>query len=105
MMGKPFTDTKVNAPLTPDQWPDWVLAFNGGYFELDKVKQDEQHKKFREWKESSRQWFADHGLKDSQIERHAELRRRAAAWQLLHPEDRGANYSLIERKVKNESTD
>lgn len=80
-MGKAIKDTSRGAPLTPDQWPDWVLAFSGGYFELDKVRQDAQHEKFREWKESSRQWFKDHGLTGSYIERHAELRRRAASTQ------------------------
>lgn len=79
----------LGAPLTPDQWPDEVLAFSGGFFELDKVKQQEQHEKWLAWKESMKQWFADHGIKDSYIDRHAELRRRAHVHQKLHPEDRG----------------
>ncbi|MGZ6807767.1 MAG: hypothetical protein ACXVGG_14245 [Mycobacteriaceae bacterium] len=82
-------DVARNGPLEPACWPDWVLAFGGGYFPEDKVKQSAQMLEFRTWQRARADWFAEHGLVASVRVCNEEHRRRAGVWRAVRPEDAG----------------
>jgi hypothetical protein len=77
------------AALPPEQWPDWVLGFGGGFFPDDPVRQAARRAEFRVWMTRRAAWFAGHGLDANARVCGEERRRRALAWQADHPEDRG----------------
>jgi len=88
-MGRPNGANR--GPLTPDQWPDWVLSFGKGYFPDDPERQAVRRAEFRHWQRDCSAWFAEHGIEDSSRVCNEEHRRRAKAWQAPHPEDAGPN--------------
>jgi len=85
-------DVARNGPLEPASWPDWVLSFGGGFFPDDKARQDARMIEFRTWRTLRADWFAKHGLDVSVRVCNEEHRRRAGAWQVAHPEDRGPTF-------------
>jgi hypothetical protein len=67
-------------PLTPDQYPDWVLAFGKGYFPDDKVRQDARMAEFKTWQLLRADWFEAHDLKVDLRVCNEEHRRRAVTY-------------------------
>jgi hypothetical protein len=66
-----------HGPLEPASWPLWVLAFGGGYFPDDPVRQAAKMLEFRQWQLDRAAWFADHGLDVNLRVCNEEYRRRA----------------------------
>jgi hypothetical protein len=64
-------------PLEPSQWPDWVLAFPGGYYPDDPERQAESMRAYHAWRRERAQWFATNGVPFSWRACHEEHRRRA----------------------------
>jgi hypothetical protein len=79
----------IRGTLPPDQWSSWVLSFGKGNFPDDPVRQAVRRTEFHQWRRDSDAWFAERGIPESARVCNEEHRRRAAAWQELHPEDRG----------------
>ena len=80
-------DVARKGPLDPASWPAWVLSFDKGYFPDDPVRQAARMVEFRTWQKDRDAWRAEVGVTWLAVDN--ERRRRAAAWQESHPEDRG----------------
>jgi len=76
-MGRPSLASR--GPLTPDQWPDWVLSFPGALQLADPRRQAARRLEFQTWRTLRADWFAKHGLEDSVRVCNEEHRRRAQA--------------------------
>jgi len=74
-MGRPSVAS--SCPLTPDQWPDWVLSFPGGLQTTDPRRQAARMIEFRTWRALRADWFAKQGLEVSVRVCSEEHRRRA----------------------------
>jgi hypothetical protein len=89
-MGRPSTAS--SGPIEPADWPDWVLAFAGGFQTTDPRRQAARMIEFRTWRTLRADWFAKHGIEDYSRVCGEERRRRAAVWQETHAEDRGPTF-------------
>ena len=67
----------MGAAITPDLWPDWVLAFGEGLLNPDPVIQAGLRVRFHEWRIARDQWFTDNGLQRSLLACNQELLRRS----------------------------
>jgi hypothetical protein len=84
-------DVARKGPLEPAKWPDWVLGPRGTT-SLDPVRAAVLRSEFRQWQRDRDAWFVDNDLPYSWRACDDERRRRAAAWQEDHPEDRGPTF-------------
>lgn len=76
--------------LPPDRWPEWVMSFPEPWISPDPVKQAARMARFHKWRRDRDAWLAKSGVTWMQV--HNEHRRRIAAWQADHPEDRGPTF-------------
>ena len=76
--------------LTPDQWPAWVMSFPEPWISPDPLKQAARMARFNEWRRDRDAWLAKSGVTWMAV--YNEYRRRGAAWQETHPEDRGPTF-------------
>lgn len=70
------SDVARKGPLTPDQWPDWVLSFPGALQSIDPRRQAARMIEFRTWRALRAEWFAKRGLDVSVRVCSEEHRRR-----------------------------
>jgi hypothetical protein len=80
---QPFT-------LPPAKWPDWVMSFPEPWISPDPVKQQARMRRFHQWRRERDAWLAKSGVTWMAV--YNEHRRRTAAWQADHPEDRGPTF-------------
>ena len=78
------------AALTPDKWPAWIMSFPEPWISPDKGKQAARMVRFHIWQRRRDVWLKANSVTWKQV--HNEHRRRTAAWQADHPEDRGPTF-------------
>ena len=84
------TDVARKGPLDPASWPAWVMSFGKGYFPDDPERQAVRRAEFHQWQRDRDAWLAKSGVTWMAV--YNEYRRRGAAWQETHPEDRGPTF-------------
>jgi hypothetical protein len=83
-------DKVPSGALPPAKWPDWVLSFPEPWVSPDPLKQAARMVRFHQWRRDRDAWLLKAGV--TWLAVHNEHRRRAAAWQADHPEDRGPTF-------------